>query len=66
MPLDDAIICYTGLYKEVFSVKLMGGNGTFKASKLEKVLKRIIEQQTGNPNKRMMDERISDEKGCKT
>ena len=65
MSIDDAIDCYCNLSKEVFSAKQIGGDGKFKASKLEEVLKRVIELQTGNADERMMDTR-SDGRVCKT
>ena len=66
MSADEAIEHYGTLAQRVFSdAKLIGGDGKFKASKLEDVLKEIIEKKTGQADERMMDPRPEGEV-CKT
>ena len=65
MSVEKAIMCYGTLARPVFAnVKQLGGDGRFKASKLEKVIKDIIKEQTGQENERMMG--TQPRKGCKT
>ena len=55
MSVDDAISSYGTLTRQVFSdVKKVGGDGRFKASMLEKVIKKIVMEQTGQENEHMM------------
>jgi hypothetical protein len=66
MSVTEAIACYGTLAKTVFSsVKRTGGEGRFRATKLEQVIKEVIRERTGHPDERMMDTR-SEGKGCKT
>jgi hypothetical protein len=66
MSVTEAITCYGDLAQRVFSdEKLTGRDGKFKASRLEEVLKEIIEEKTGQIDERMMDRR-RDGKVCKT
>jgi hypothetical protein len=64
MPTEIAINRYLKL-AEVFSEKKRMGSGAsvFKASKLEAVLKEIIEEATGNANEPMMESRAD---ACRT
>ncbi|KAJ7033029.1 hypothetical protein C8F04DRAFT_636243 [Mycena alexandri] len=49
MDVDTAIMCYDHLAKEVFSeVKRGLGDGKFKASKLEEVIKSTVAEMTGD------------------
>ncbi|KAG9076052.1 hypothetical protein FRC06_009740, partial [Ceratobasidium sp. 370] len=57
MDIDRAIAAYSRLVDSVFSEKKMisaGGSGTFKATKLEEELKRIVREATGNENTLIM------------
>lgn len=66
MSVDAAIERYGLLVERVFSqAKPFGGDGKFSASKLEDVIKRIIEEHTGEADERMMDPQ-SEGTGCKT
>ena len=66
MSVDKAIRCYGILTGTVFSdVKQPWGDGRFKASQLEKVLKEIVKEQTGQESERMMETPPQDS-GCKT
>ena len=66
MSVERAISCYGTLTGLVFSdMKKTGGDGRFKARKLEQVVKRIVKEQTNEENEPMM--RTSPHgKGCKT
>ena len=66
MSVEQAVRCYGTLAGIVFSdVKQTWGDGRFKASQLEKVIKEIVKEQTGHENERMMGTPPHD-KGCKT
>ena len=66
MSVQNAIACYGTLAGPVFSnLKQIGEDGGFKASNLEKVIKAIVKEQTGQENERMMGTPF-DGKGCKT
>ena len=66
MSVENAIRCYGTLSGTVFSdVKQPWGDGRFKASQLEKVIKEIVKEQTGQENERMMGTSPHD-RGCKT
>ena len=66
MSVEKAIECYGTLVRTVFSdVKQPGGNGRFKASKLERAIKEIVKEQTGHENEPMMGT-PPHHKGCKT
>ncbi|KAG8738544.1 hypothetical protein FRC10_006748 [Ceratobasidium sp. 414] len=56
MSIDDARNCYSKLATEVFSDKklISLGGPVFKASKLEQILKAIIEEKTGDAHERMI------------
>ncbi|KDQ49841.1 hypothetical protein JAAARDRAFT_142838, partial [Jaapia argillacea MUCL 33604] len=55
MSVADAITTYAQMSEQVFSeTKWKGRDSTFKASKLEAFIKRIIATKLGNPNARMM------------
>ena len=50
MDIDTAINTYNNLVQQVFSdPKRWPGDGRFKATKLEEVIKSIVENVTGDP-----------------
>ena len=66
MSVKRTIKSYGSLAETVFSdVKQTGGEGRFKASKLEKVIKEIVKEQTDKENDRMI-ETPPNGRGCKT
>ena len=66
MSVEQAVRCYGTFAGTVFSdVKQPGGDGSFKASKLEMAIKEIVKEQTGQENERMMGT-LPNDKGCKT
>ena len=66
MSVEKAVRCYGTLTGTVFSdVKQAWGDGRFKATQLEKVIKEIVKEQTGQENERMMGTTPHDS-GCKT
>ncbi|QRV80912.1 nephrocystin-3 protein [Ceratobasidium sp. AG-Ba] len=57
MDIDAAISAYSQLIERVFSDKKVlttSGSGTYKASRLEEELKKIVRNATGDENTRMM------------
>jgi len=66
MSVEKAITCYGTLSGPVFfGCKANGGDGRFKASKLEKIIKEIVKEQTGQEHGHMMGTPPHG-KGCKT
>jgi hypothetical protein len=66
MSVIDVIKHYWTLSQRVFSdAKLIGRDGKFRASKLEQVIKEIVEEKTGRADEPMMDPRPEGE-ACKT
>ena len=66
MSVEKAVTSYGTLAGAVFSdMKKTWGDGGFKASQLEKVIKEIVKEQTGQENECMMGT-LPDDKGCKT
>ena len=66
MSVEKAVTCYGTLSPSVFSnVKQTGGDGRFKASKLEKLVMDIVREQTGKEHERMIGTPPCG-KGCKT
>ena len=66
MSVENAIACYGTLSGRVFSnVKHTWGDGRFRASELEKLVKAIVKEHTGQENARMIGTLLHD-KGCKT
>ena len=64
MSVENAVRCYGTLSGTVFSdMKQAWGDGRFKASQLEKVIKEIVKEQTRKENERMMPPH---DRGCKT
>ncbi|KAG8694628.1 hypothetical protein FRC09_009727 [Ceratobasidium sp. 395] len=64
--IDRAIATYSRLVQSVFSGKVirMSGSGAFQAGKLEKELKQIVQEATGDENTLMMKTQ-HDEDDCK-
>lgn len=59
MSVDDALRKYAELAKDVFSEKQLLGDGRFKASKLEEVIKKVVAEQPAalyNAEARMRDD----------
>jgi len=54
MSVDQAISCYGDLTNDPFSDSQTGGDGKFKASKLEKVIEDIVKVVTGQKGERML------------
>jgi len=65
MSVEQTISHYGTLAGDVFSDRQTGGDGKFKASTLEKVIKDIVKAQTEQEDERMMGT-SPDGKGCKT
>jgi len=65
MSVDKAIVYYGNLTGDVFSDTQTGGDGKFKAKKLETVLKDIVKEETGKEDERMWGT-PPDGKGCNT
>jgi hypothetical protein len=64
MTIDDAINQYGQFARYVFSdKKWKGQDGTFKASKLEEIMKKIVKSYgvEGSADERMMDSRPVDQ-----
>ncbi|KAG8684205.1 hypothetical protein FRC08_013812 [Ceratobasidium sp. 394] len=65
--VEQAISTYARLVEHVFSDKKMistSGSGTFKASKMEEELKKIVRDVTGDEDTRMMSTSLDGE-DCK-
>ncbi|KAG9088891.1 hypothetical protein FS749_001775 [Ceratobasidium sp. UAMH 11750] len=65
MTTEQAVKTFARLSSEVFSDEKVFGTTAFKASKLEKTLKDIVRERTGNENEPMLDQRVSSRK-CNT
>jgi hypothetical protein len=64
MDVDTAIDRYADLAKRVFSDMKLWGDGKFKASRLEEVLKSLVEEVTGDSESPLL---VDDEPGvCRT
>lgn len=57
MTLDKAIACYVSLAEKVFSSTQIGPDGKFSSTAFENAIKRIVDDECGNPAERMMDSR---------
>jgi hypothetical protein len=65
MDVDTAIDHYNDLAKQVFSTsKRWPGDGRFKATKLEEVIKSAVGGVTGDPEELLLE--ISDTSVCRT
>ena len=60
MSVADAIKAYATFSEQTFSDTTLIGN-KFKASTFERAIKGIVEQRTGEP-----DQRLIEDSGCKT
>ena len=66
MSVEKAIMCYAAFIGPIFSnVKQTGGDGRFEETTLEKLIKQIVKEQTGQENEHMMG-MPPQGKGCKT
>ena len=65
MDVDIAITYYNNLAKQVFSAsKRWPGDGRFKATKLEEIIKSAVGDVTGNPEEPLLE--IGDGPVCRT
>ena len=65
MDVDTAINHYRDLVKQVFSAsKRWPGDGRFKATKLEEVIKSAVRDVTGDPEEPLLE--ISNTSACRT
>ena len=56
MDVDTAINCYNNLAQQVFSdPKQWPGDGRFKATKLEEIIKWVVREVTGNPEEPLLE-----------
>ena len=56
MDVDTAIDCYNNLSQQVFSdPKQWPGDGRFKVTKLEKVIKSVVHAVTGDPEEPLLE-----------
>jgi hypothetical protein len=56
MDVDAAIDAYNNLAQQVFSdPKQWPGDGRFKATKLEEVIKSVVRDVTGNPEEPLLE-----------
>ncbi|KAG8710896.1 hypothetical protein FRC09_020883 [Ceratobasidium sp. 395] len=65
MTTEKALETFARLSNEVFSDRMIFGQGVFRASKMEQALKAIVREVTGNEDEPMLDQR-SDRKACQT
>ena len=65
MGVETAIDTYNSLAQQVFSdQKRWPGDGKFKATKLEEVIKSIVRDVTGDPEEPLLE--VSDASVCRT
>jgi len=65
MGVDTAIDTYNSLAQQVFSdQKRWPGDGKFKATKLEEVIKSIVRDVTGDPEEPLLE--VGDASVCRT
>ena len=56
MGVDSAIDAYSSLAQEFFSAQRQWpGDGRFKATKLEEVIKSVVQDVTGNPEQLLLE-----------
>ena len=65
MSVDEAIKHYSLLSEQAFSKMKSAGDGKFMASKLEKVIKKVVRDVTQDTKTRMLDPRSGNEL-CRT
>jgi hypothetical protein len=64
MSVDAAINAYNNLAQQVFSdPKRWPGDGTFKATKLEEVIKSVVRDVTGDPEELLLE--VGDASVCR-
>ena len=56
MSVGDAIKCYNDLSETVFSDTKLGGDGKYKATTLENVIKDIVKEKAGDPEAPLFDD----------
>ena len=56
MSVEEAIDCYDNLAEKVFSELKRGGDGKYKARSLEKVIKAIVKERTGDSEAQVLDD----------
>jgi len=65
MDVDTAIDTYNNLAQQVFSdPKRWSGDGMFRATKLEKAIKSVVQHETDNPEGPLLE--VSDTSVCRT
>ena len=63
--MDTAIECYNNLAQQVFSTsKRWPSDGKFKATKLEEVIKSVVNGVTSNPEELLLE--VGNASGCRT
>jgi hypothetical protein len=65
MSVDEAKQYCSTIVKEVFSKKKRIGGESFKATKLEAAVKRMLESYGAGADARMMDPQANSSEGCK-
>ncbi|KAG6906944.1 hypothetical protein DXG01_011277 [Tephrocybe rancida] len=56
MTIEDAIACYDDLAGRVFSQVKILGDGQYKATLLEEVIKEVVQKRTGNSEAHLLDD----------
>jgi hypothetical protein len=65
MDVDTAIDAYNNLSQQIFSdPKRWPGDGMFKATKLEEVIKSVVQEVTGDPEEPLLE--VGDASACRT
>ena len=63
MGVDTAISAYSSLVQQVFSAqKQWSGDGRFKATRLEEVIKSVVQDVAANPDELLLE--VGDESVC--
>ncbi|KAG8746921.1 hypothetical protein FRC10_003092 [Ceratobasidium sp. 414] len=65
MSVDEAMECFSEIVSQVFSKKKLWGEGSYKATILEKIVGQMVSKYAGSVDARMWDDAVNDE-GCKT
>lgn len=65
MSVDDAISCYENLSEKIFSDMKRLGDGRYKATTSENVIKNMVKEKLGDPDAPLFDDG-SGGKVCKT
>ena len=56
MSVDDAIKCYEDLSQKIFSDMKWLGDGKYKATRLQNVVKDIVKEKVGDPEAPLFDD----------